>query len=175
MRRLWQSWCRSCRRASATDLLPLLGWGLADDDDFPAPSAAEAAELLRWLSAYPWSGWVAMAGGSAGGLHPRTAGPGRAYAADRWGRMWPWRWVAWLRRTPRVAAGRVLLAAVAPAWQGQGIGLQLWRQALAYAQTAGWRTLTCGPVAPESYAAQFLASQGAHARQRTLLYAWTAW
>ena len=159
----------------STDLLPLLGWSLGEDADFPSPGAAEAVALLRWLGAYPMAGWVAMAGGSPVGfilVQPDLAGLMQRTGG---GRMWPWRWVGWLRRTARVAAGRVLLAAVAPAWRGQGIGRQLWRQAFAYAQTAGWRTLTCGPVAPESYAAQFLASQGAHARQRTMLYAWTAW
>ena len=53
-----------------------------------------------------------------------------------------------------------------PAWRGQGIGLQLWRQALDQARQMGWQAITCGPVVIGSEAAAFLARQGAHSQQR---------
>jgi GNAT superfamily N-acetyltransferase len=64
------------------------------------------------------------------------AWPGRAYA--RWAKARP------------AAAGRLLLGAVAPAWRGQGVGAQLWRQVTAHAVAAGWATISAGPFTADS-------------------------
>ena len=70
-----------------------------------------------------------------------------------------------------VHAGRLLFGGVLPKWRGQGIGHQLWRQALLTAQTQHWQTLTVGPVAEGTPGVAFLEKRGAQAQQIYTLYA----
>ena len=156
-------------------LLPLLRESLRTSDEFLPPDETEAALILRWLGAYPLDGWLAEVAGVPVGfllMQPDLAGLMKLTGG---GRLWPWRWYADWRKQAPVDAGRVVLATVAPEWRGQGIGRQLWGQALTHARAMGWRTLTCGPVILDSPAAAFLERIGAQARQRYTTYAWTPW
>ena len=113
------------------------------------------ALLLPWLGAYPLTGWVAQVDDRPVGfvlVQPdlaevmRRAGGGRNWLGQAY--------AAWQKPRP-TAAGRLLLGAVDPAWQGQGVGLQLWRQVLAHARAqwlahahlrAGGAGFRCSPV-----------------------------
>jgi GNAT superfamily N-acetyltransferase len=155
------------------DLLSLLAMSIGDTKFFPAPDTAEAATLLRWLRAFPLTGWIAQIDAEVVGfvlVQPDFATLMRATGG---GRRLPWQWHAALRRPPD--RGRVLFGAVADEWRGKGVAAQLWSVTLRHAQQAGWRVLTCGPVALESAAARFLQRMGARAQQRYVLYEWTPW
>ena len=156
----------------ARDLLPLLAESVAGNGDFPAPTAAEAELLLLWLGAYPLAGWVAEVQELPVGfvlVQPDLAPLMRRVDG---GRYWPARAYAAWRKTAPVRAGRLLLCAVDPAWRGQGVGRQLWQQVLHHARVQGWRSLTCGPLAPDAAAAGFLLAAGARQAQRYMLYEW---
>jgi GNAT superfamily N-acetyltransferase len=159
----------------AGDCLDLLNEGLNPDGLWPRLDTAAATLFVEMVAPYPTAGWVATLAGQPVGLalvQPdlaevmRRAGgarawPGRAYA--RWGKARP------------AAAGRLLLGAVAPAWRGQGIGAQLWRQVTAHAVAAGWATISAGPFTADSPGAAFLTAQGATPVQRYTTYTWPAW
>lgn len=153
--------------------VPLSLWAAATADwgDFPAPDAPEVAFLSQWVGIWPVWGWLAVVGEQPVGfvwLQPDLAAQLRR---ARGGRPLPWRWwLRWRSRRP-VSAGRLLWGGVLPAWRGQGIGTQLWRQALATAWEQGWRTLTVGPLPEPSPGAGFLQKRGASPRQRYALYA----
>jgi GNAT superfamily N-acetyltransferase len=127
--------------------------------------------LLGEFASSQTVGWLAQTAGQPAGfilLGPDLAGPLRRASG---GRNPLWRlWLAAASRRP-VSAGRVLLAAVAPAWRRQGIGRLLWQQALATARAQGWHTLTAGPVPDDSAGAHFLAACGAKPQQRYAVYA----
>jgi len=152
------------------DLLPLLVAACTAHGDFPAPDAAEAAFILRWLGAWPLTGWLAQVDHKPVGfvlLQPDLAS---SIQRARGGRNPIWRlWLTWRSQRP-VRAGRLLYGAVLPAWRNQGIGRQLWRQALYTAQQALWQTLTMGPIIDSASGAAFLKQQGAQAQQRYQLY-----
>jgi len=154
----------------AADLLPLLAVACSPWSDFPPPDAAEGAFLMRWLGHWPLCGWLAEVAGEPAGfvlLGPDVAPPLRR--ADG-GRFPPWRlWLAWRSRR-RLQGGRLLYAAVSPPWQGQGLGRQLLRHALATGHQLGWRTLSIGPVPTTAPAAAFLERHGASPRQTYRLY-----
>jgi GNAT superfamily N-acetyltransferase len=160
----------------ADDLLPLLAAALDLGDAFPACDELEARTLLAWLQTTlaPQAFLATVAGQPAGFvlLQPDIA---PLLQRSGGGRGWLGRGYLALRKNARMTAGRLLLGAVAPGWRGRGIGLQLWQHALTQAQQAGWRVLTCGPVAEESTAAAFLQRQGAHAQQRYMTYSWSPW
>jgi GNAT superfamily N-acetyltransferase len=78
-------------------------------------------------------------------------------------------WLAWRNKRP-TRAGRLLFAGVLPAWRGQGIGQQLWRQALQTAQQQQWQSLTIGPIGEGTTGAAFLEKMGAQARQKYVIY-----
>lgn len=160
----------------AGDLRALLAASLHLDDAFPSPDELEAQALLNWLQATVAArAWLATVDGAPAGfvmLQPdlapllhRTGG----------GRRWPGRGYLALRKNKPAAAGRLLLGTVAPQWRNQGIGLQLWRQALEHAQQAGWYSISCGPVVPASDAATFLTRQGARSQQEYMLFRWSPW
>jgi GNAT superfamily N-acetyltransferase len=156
----------------AGDLLPLLAASLSSDALFPAPDADEAAFLLAWWGRYPLVGWLALRDGAPVGFVLVQPDLARLMRWAKGGRpLWRRNWLAWRRRVSRGRAGCILAAGVLPAWRGQGIGDQLWRQTLAYAAAQGWQSLTFGPLEPESEAARFLSARGATAQQRYALYA----
>lgn len=160
----------------AGDLLPLLAASMALDDAFPPCDALEAQTLLQWLqSTVAPAAWLATVEGRPVGfvmLQPdiapllRRSGGGRSLLGRGY--------LAW-RKSGRVRAGRLLLGAVDGSWRGRGIGLQLWRHALALAAQAGWETLTCGPLTDASPGAVFLERQGARPEQRAIVYSWSPW
>ena len=160
----------------AGDLLPLLAAALDLDGAFPTCDALEAQALLDWLqSTLPPQAWLATVDGTPAGfvlLQPDLA---PLLQRSGGGRRWLGRGYLALRKGQRTAAGRLLLGAVAPAWRGRGIGLQLWRHALDQARLAGWQTLTCGPVTAASEAAAFLQRQGARSQQQYMIYTWSPW
>jgi GNAT superfamily N-acetyltransferase len=153
----------------AGDLLPLFVAACAPLD-LPDPTAEDVRVVLDWLQPGPLSGWVAELEGRPVGfvlLQPDLASALRRAGG---GRNPLWRpWLAWRAHRP-TRAGRLLYGAVLPQWRGQGIGCQLWQQALAAARAQGWRALTVGPVVAGSAAANFLQRHGAEPRQRYLLY-----
>jgi GNAT superfamily N-acetyltransferase len=160
----------------AGDLLPLLAASLYLADAFPACDRLEALALVEWLqSTVVPTAWLASVDGTPAGfimLQPDLASLLRRSGG---GRRWLGRGYLALRKGQPTAAGRLLLGAVAETWRNSGIGLQLWRHALAEAQRAGWQTLTCGPVAPASAAALFLERQGARPQQHYMIYRWSPW
>lgn len=152
------------------DLLPLLATACTAHGDFPPPDGVEAAFLLRWLAAWPLSGWLAQVDDKPVGfilLQPDLAGSVQRAHGGR-SPLW-WLWLTWRSQRP-VRTGRLLYGAVLPAWRNQGIGQQLWRKALDTAQQVGWQTLTIGPVTDATPGAAFLGKQGAQAQQKYRLY-----
>jgi GNAT superfamily N-acetyltransferase len=160
----------------AADMLPLLAESVRLGDAFPTFDQVEAQALLTWLqtTVSPQAQLAAVDGIPAGFilLQPDLA---PLLQRTKGGRGWLARGYLHLRRHAGATAGRLLLGAVAPAWRGQGIGLQLWRCALDYARQMGWQTLTCGPVLAGSEAAIFLARQGARSQQHYITYSWSPW
>lgn len=156
----------------ADDLLPLLAAASENRTGFAPPDAAEAAFLLRWWGVGLF-GWLAAVDDEPVGfllLQPdwgpqlRRAGGGRTLLWSLWLR---------LRRKAAVTAGRVLAGGVLPQWRRQGIGRQLWQQALHTAHEWGWAQLTVGPVWEGETAVAFLQSQDAAPVQRYALYEWS--
>lgn len=156
----------------ADDLLLLLAGVLGDDSHFPAPDAIEARFLLAWWSSAPLAGWLALMEGTPVGFVLVQPDQARLMRWTKGGRpLWRRGWLAWQRRTSRGRAGRILAGGVLPAWRGQGIGTQLWRQTIRQAAAQGRETLTVGPLDPTSEAAAFLHARGAVPQQRYTLYA----
>ena len=156
----------------AGDLLPLLQAATENRAGFAPPDAEEAAFLLRWLGPN-LGGWVAQVNERPVGFVLLQADTAVSVRRANGGRRWPWRlWLAARERRP-VARGRLLFGATLPDWRGQGIGGQLWAQALRSAQAAGWRQLAIGPAALGSAAAAFLEKRGAQPRQSYALYDWS--
>jgi GNAT superfamily N-acetyltransferase len=164
----------------AGDLLPLLVESTRLDEAFPAYDQLEAETLIGWLqTAVPPEAWLATVDGVAAGFIMLQADLAPLLQRTGGGKRWLKRsylgaYLA-LRRHARTRAGRLLLGAVDPEWQGQGIGLQLWRHALDRARQLGWQVITCGPVVVESDAAAFLTRQGARPQQRYVTYSWSPW
>lgn len=166
-------------RRLAGDLLPLLAAATANPTaGFAPPDAVEAAFLLRTLGPEAPTGYLAEVEGRPAGfvlLGPDTAVRARATHGGR----------SFWRRGVYAAAsrfagqgrgddGRIFFAAVLPDRRRQGIGAQLWRQALAVAREHGWGALTVGPIwlspgAPPA-AVAFLEQRAAVARQTYRLY-----
>jgi GNAT superfamily N-acetyltransferase len=143
---------RPATLAELTDALsPLLAAAIAPHAGMPGLSADAAELLVRWISVYPATGWVALIEGEAVGCI--------FVQAD----LAPMR----QRRTTR---GRLLFGAVAPAWRRRGVGRQLLGRALSFAAEAGWRTLVCGPFVDSSPAVTCLQKAGAHIEQRYELF-----
>lgn len=166
----------------AADLLPLLIDAAENPTAaFPPPDAAEAAFLLRRLEPDTPTGFLAEIDGDPVGfvlLCPDTAGRLRATRGGR----------SWLRRAlygldalfspgRRESTGRILFAVVRPSWRGQGIGGQLWDQALRAAGDHRWDALTIGPVwRPKTGASAteaFLEGRADVMRQSYRLYEWS--
>jgi GNAT superfamily N-acetyltransferase len=160
----------------AGDLLPLLAAALTPDESFPAPDRLEAQALIDWLqtTVIP-EGFLATMDGAPAGFILMQPDLAPLLRRSRGGRGWLGRGYLTWRKGAAATAGRLLLGAVGKEWRRRGIGLQLWRHALAVAQGRGWRTLTCGPVPLDSAAAAFLERQGARAQQRYITYSWSPW
>lgn len=154
----------------ADDLNLLFAAGSVAPAGLPPPGPAEIRSLLQWLLIWPLYGWLATIDDAPVGfvlLQPDLA---PSIRLARGGRNWAWRlWLQWRSGRP-VRAGRLLFGGILPAWRGQGIGRQLWRQALATGKALGWRSLTIGPVIDDSPGHQFLMQQGADPQQRYTLY-----
>lgn len=153
-------------------LTPLFTQVFDDAGEFPPPDAEEAAFLLDWVSVWPLAVWAAIQDGEPAGfvmLQPDLAAP---VSRARGGRNLLWRsWLAWRSRRP-ATAGRLLFGGVTPDRRGLGIGSRLWQHALSEARTAGWHSLTIGPLPSSHPAVPFLEARGAEARQSYMLYAW---
>jgi GNAT superfamily N-acetyltransferase len=154
----------------ATDLLPLFQEATPTWADFPPPDALEATFLLRWLDSGPLMGWVAEVDGKAVGfilLQPDLTG---VMHRARGGRRLLWRpWLHW-RKLRRVKAGRLLFGGVLANFRRQGIGHQLWQQALRTAVEMDWLTLSVGPIPSTAPANSFLDSVGVKAQRSYLLH-----
>jgi GNAT superfamily N-acetyltransferase len=153
-----------------TDLLPLFQEAAFRWADFPPPDALEAAFLLRWLASGPLSGWIAEVEGKPVGFILLQPDLSELLYRLGGGRRLLWRpWLHW-RSQRRVKAGRVLFGAVLPDYQRQGIGRQLWQQAVRTAAEMGWQTLSIGPVPSTAPANTFLESLGVNAQRSYLLH-----
>jgi GNAT superfamily N-acetyltransferase len=158
-------------RRLAADLLPLMQAACPTWAGFVPPDGPEAVFLLRWLGQWPLQGWLAQVAGEPAGFILLQADLAAQVRRAQGGRNPLWRlWMAWRASRP-VHAGRLLLGAVMPQWQGQGIGGQLWQHTLSVARQCGWRRLTAGPL-PSSAgpALRFLQKRGARAGANYLLY-----
>jgi GNAT superfamily N-acetyltransferase len=154
----------------AGDLLPLFVQTMPTWADFPLPDELEASFLLMWIRRWPLLGWVAEVAGAPVGfvlLQPdlspllRQSGGGR--------RLW-WRpWLAW-RAGKAAVSGRLLFGGVLPDHRRQGIGRQLWQQALNSAKQAGWKTLSYGPVPSIAQANNFFQAQSVDPQRTYLLH-----
>jgi GNAT superfamily N-acetyltransferase len=154
----------------AGDLLPLFAAACSPLDDLPPPDAEDVTFLLHWLRVWPLYGWLAQVEEQPVGFILMQPDLARALRRANGGRNLAWRlWLNWRSQQP-ARSGRLLFGAVLPEWRGQGIGGQLWRQALRTGQVHGWQSITVGPVAVDSPAAYFLTQQGAQAQQRYVLY-----
>jgi len=152
-------------------LLPLLAAACEANGDYPPPTAVEADFMLRWLRVWPLVGWLAMVQGQPVGFVLLQSDLSPSIRRANGGRNLLWRtWLKW-RSQHSVRAGRLLYGGVLPTWRGQGIGRQLWHQALRTAQAQSWQTLTIGPVTDETPGAPFLKRVGAQVQQRYLTYA----
>jgi GNAT superfamily N-acetyltransferase len=144
------------------------------DPNFPPVDCIEAESWVKWLQPYPAWVWVAEVEQDgereAAGFMLLQPDVGPALRLARGGRALPWRWwLRWRVQQP-VAMGRVVIGCVAPTWRRQGIGTQLWQQALQTAKSQGWSALHAGPVLQGSPGAAFLAAQGAIAQRSYGLY-----
>jgi GNAT superfamily N-acetyltransferase len=153
----------------ATDLLPLLA-AACPATDFPPPDAEEAAFLMHWLRPWPLYGRLAHVGEEPVGfvlLQPDLAPLLKRFKG---GRRWLRRLLlAWASRRG-LQEGGLLFGGVLPAWRGQGIGHQLWQQALTIARDRGWQRLAIGPLPTRAPARAFLERQGASPTRSYLLY-----
>ena len=154
----------------AADLLPLFRAACPNWADFVAPDTAEAAFLLNWIKPWPVTAWLAEIEAQPVGFILLQSDLAPRLHRARGGRNLLWRsWLAWVGRRP-AQQGRILFAAVLPDWQKQGIGRQLWHQALLTAHHQGWQNLTIGPLPSTAPANKFLRNRGAEPRQTYLLY-----
>lgn len=156
----------------ALDLLPLLQTACFAWLNFPPPDVLEAQFLLRWISHWPLTGWLAQVDHQPVGfilLQPDFA---HVLHRAKGGRS-PW-WRLWLSGASRrpAKAGRILYLAVLPEWQGRGVGRRLLKKAFTVRQKRGWTTLSVGPVPATEPAGQFLVRFGAEAKQAYRLYEW---
>ncbi len=158
----------------AEDLLPLLQAALPSWAGFPRPDRAEAQFLLEAWGCWPLDGYAVTVDEKGVEkpvgvllLQPDLAPQVRRGMGGRHllGRLW----LAWRRGRP-VQAGRVLLAGVLPEWRGQGLGSQLWRQALFLAREQGWMQLTIGPLPTAAPGGPFLRKRGAEPQGSYLLH-----
>jgi GNAT superfamily N-acetyltransferase len=154
----------------ATDLLPLFQESAFRWADFPPPDALEAAFILRWLANGPLAGWIAEVESKPAGFILLQPDLSELLHRTGGGRRLLWRpWLQW-RSQRRVKAGRVLFGAVLPEYRGQGIGCQLWRQAVRTAMEMGWLTLSIGPIPSTASANVFFESLGVKAQRSYLLH-----
>ena len=152
------------------DLLPLLSSACAASGDFPPPAPDEANFLVRWWQVWPLIGWLATVNEQPVGFVLLQPDVSASVRRANGGRNLLWRfWLEW--RSQRAArAGRLLFGTVLSPWRGQGIGHQLWQQALWTAQQQGWQALTIGPVAEKTVGIASLEKWGAKAQQQYILY-----
>ncbi|WP_420640793.1 GNAT family N-acetyltransferase [Candidatus Leptofilum sp.] len=150
------------------NLLPLLAALCQNPVGFSPPDALEAQFWQQWLGPqlHGWVAWIEEQPVGLVLLLPDLAARLRRYRGGRG--LW-WLGLTAVRHRP-VPTGRVLLGGVLPAWRGQGIGRQLWRQTIQSAQAAGWQKLTIGPVWKEGTAVPFLHHHRAIPQQTYQLY-----
>lgn len=154
-----------------------LGGGLLDlfqvacvDQPFPIPTYADVQCLLQQLVPWPVYGWIARIDRQPVGFVLIVADGASVLRRTKGGRNPLWRlWIHWRKKT-NFATGRLLFAGVLPAWQRKGIGTQLLAQTLITAQKLGWKSMTAGPLAPNSPGALFLTRYGAQPRQTIGLF-----
>jgi ribosomal protein S18 acetylase RimI-like enzyme len=154
----------------AGDLLPLFQQAIPIWADFPLPDAHEATFLLNWIGRWPLAGWLAEIEGDAVGfvlLQPDLSSILRRSNGGR--SLWTRNWLAWRARRP-TGAGRLLFGGVVSSHRRQGIGRQLWQQALRHSHEAGWERLSIGPLPSTAPANNFLEAQGVEAQRTYLLH-----
>lgn len=154
----------------ATDLLPLFHAALPRWAEFPLPDEHEARFLLDWVGQWPLEGWLATVKDEAVGfilLQPDIAPVLRRSGG---GRSLLWRlWLRWRSQQP-VQRGRILWGGVLPVYRRQGIGRQLWHQAVQRGMIQGWKSLTVGPLPTTADGNLFLQAMQATPAQSYLLH-----
>jgi len=154
----------------AGDLFPVFRSGFTGLHDLPAPDQPEAAFVLAWTASWPIEAWLATINEEPVGFVMVQPDLSDQLRRANGGRNPLWReWLHWRQRAP-VSGGRVLYLGVIDHWRRQGIGRQLWQQALAVGYARGWQRLVAGPVADESDAVAFLQRMGATQRQHYTTY-----
>lgn len=115
---------------------------------FPAPDQAEIEFIWRWLTVWPWQGWVAMVDGQPVGfaiLQPDFAVPNRRAGGGQ-NPLWAL-WLQWREQRP-TRSGRLLYGGVLEKWRNHDVARALYQQLIRYAQQQGWQTITMGPHPP---------------------------
>jgi GNAT superfamily N-acetyltransferase len=152
----------------SSDLLPLLTAICQNPVGFPLPDEVEVEFWRRWLGPQ-LHGWVAWMDGQPVGLVLLLPDLAERLRRFRGGRGLWWLGLTAVQNRP-VHSGRIPLGGVLPSWQNQGIGQQLWQQAVCTAQDAGWQKVTIGPVWAGGTAVSFLQNRNAIPQQTYLLY-----
>jgi GNAT superfamily N-acetyltransferase len=154
----------------AGDLLPLFATACQEARETPPPDAFEADFLLKWLEPWPQWGWLATLGGQPVGFILLQPDVSTLLQRTHGGRTL-WQRLDLRLRNPRsLHSGRVVFAGVAPAYRRQGIASQLWRQAVQFARTQSWETLSAGPFLEDSPATFFCTKLGGILEQEYRLY-----
>ncbi len=157
--------------ACSEPFLPLWKAATSAEADGPSPDSAEVAFLWKWLTVWPWMGWVAVAGGEPIGfvlLQPDLAEQSR-FAKGGQNPLWAL-WLWWRQRLG-VNQGRMVVGAVVPQWRQRGVGTALWLRAIEHARQQAWATLSIGPLPEQGIGSSFLQRRGAKCQQRYTLYA----
>lgn len=152
----------------ATTLLPVLAAACQNPVGFAPPDALEVRFWQQWLGV-GLHGSVAWVEETPVGFVLLLPDLAERLRRTKGGRGLWWLGLAAVQKRP-AKAGRLLLGGVLPAWQGQGIGQQLWQKTIQSAQEAGWQTLTIGPVWDGSTAVPWLQKRGAEPKQKYQLY-----
>ncbi len=151
-------------------LLPLLQVACDDGLFFPLPDEHEAEYLCHIIGAFPSHLRVAERNGTPLGFTLLQADYARLLRRAKGSRN-PIRMLALKVGMHRaISDGRIIFGAVAPQFQGQGVGKQLLADALTQARRLGWRSMAIGPLTQTSAAAGFLTGAGAVAQQKYTLY-----
>jgi ribosomal protein S18 acetylase RimI-like enzyme len=153
------------------DLLALLEAACQTLDGFPPPDVLEAGYLLSQIRRWPNWGWLAKVDGHPAGfilLQPEVSA---LLQRTRGGRTLRQRLTLMLLRGQPVHDGRVIFGGVAPAYRGQGVARQLWQQAMRFARSQGWDSLSVGPLSEDGPGARFCASLGGQPKQQYLMFA----
>jgi ribosomal protein S18 acetylase RimI-like enzyme len=158
------------RRLSG-DLLALLEAACQTLEGYPPPDVLEAGYLLNRIGEWPHWGWLAKVDDHPAGFMLLQPDVSPLLQRTRGGRTLKQRLALNLLRSHPVQNGRVIFGGVAPAFRRQGIARQLWQQAVRFARSQGWDSISVGPLSEDGPGARFCTSLGGQPKQQYLIFA----